>query len=185
MFSCLTVQFFRIFTVQKKFSGLTGQFFWGLVVQKCFPPGSTVQNFFGSECPKIFLGFDGWKRFLSESLVKKMDFVGLGGRIFLEVLTVQKWIQGLANWKKFETWRSGNLVSNLAIQKCCFKLGDPKSEIRKYFRPQVVYWNILYFCQKPHSFRHFLNFRFFGKDLGIKWSKSTKIPFLVTKRGQK
>ena len=31
----------------------------------------------------------------------------------------------------------------------------------------------------------FFDYRVFGKDLCIKWRKNTKIPFLVTKRGQK
>ena len=58
-------------------------------------------------------------------------------------------------------------------------------KIQNFSRPQIVYWNILYFCEKPHSFRYFLDFRLFGKDLCIKWPKNTKIPFLVTKRSQK
>ena len=79
-----------------------------------------------------------------------------------------------------------------------YKKGQKQNlKINIIFRPQVVKLNILSFCEKPHSFRYFLNFELFwiflncglfwdfGKDLSIKLWQNTTIQFLVTKRGQK
>ena len=42
-------------------------------------------------------------------------------------------------------------------------------KLKNILWPKVVYRNILYFCEKPHSFGYFCHFRFFSKDLCIKW----------------
>ena len=60
-----------------------------------------------------------------------------------------------------------------------------KSENKKIFFDPKMYIETFCTFVKNHIVFDIFGFSFFGKDLCIKWSKNTKIPFLVTKRGQK